>query len=82
MSHIVDTEPSSHGEVTGQQVWQDAMAEEYHSVLKNDAWDIVPRPEGKSVVTSKWIYKIKHAADGREIQREICSQRILTGGGN
>ena len=24
----------------------------------------VPRPEGKSVVTSKWIYKIKHAVDG------------------
>ena len=22
------------------------------------------RPEGKSVVTSKWIYKIKHAEDG------------------
>ena len=22
------------------------------------------RPEGKSVVTSKWIYKIKHAVDG------------------
>jgi hypothetical protein len=32
--------------------------------LKNDVWDIVPRPEGKYVVTSKWIYKIKHAADG------------------
>jgi hypothetical protein len=32
--------------------------------MKNDVWDIVPRPEGKSVVTSKWIYKIKHAADG------------------
>ena len=27
-------------------------------------WDVVPRPEGKSVVTSKWIYKIKHATDG------------------
>ena len=25
--------------------------------------DIVPKPEGKSVVSSKWIYKIKHAAD-------------------
>jgi hypothetical protein len=24
----------------------------------------VPRPEGKSVVTSKWLYKVKHAADG------------------
>jgi hypothetical protein len=25
---------------------------------------VVPRPKGKPVVTSKWIYKIKHAADG------------------
>ena len=32
--------------------------------MKNDVWDVVPRPERKSVVTSKWIYKIKHAADG------------------
>jgi hypothetical protein len=40
------------------------MTEEHQSILKNDAWDVVPRPEGKSVVTSKWIYKIKHAIDG------------------
>lgn len=26
--------------------------------------EIVPRPEGKPVTTSKWIYKIKHAANG------------------
>jgi hypothetical protein len=25
---------------------------------------VVPRPEGKSVVGSRWIYKIKHIADG------------------
>jgi hypothetical protein len=64
MSHIIDSEPSCHGEATGEQVWQDAMTEEYQSILKNDVWDIVLRPEGKSVVTSKWIYKIKHAIDG------------------
>jgi hypothetical protein len=64
MTHIIDSEPSCHGEASGEQVWQDAMTEEYQSILKNDVWDIVPRPEGKSVVTSKWIYKIKHAADG------------------
>ena len=40
------------------------MIEEYRSIMKNDVWDVVPRPKGKSVVTSKWIYKIKHAADG------------------
>ena len=40
------------------------MIEEYQSTMKNDVWDVVPRPEGNSVVTSKWIYKIKHASDG------------------
>ena len=38
--------------------------EEYQSIMKNDVWDVVPRPEGKSIVTSKWVYKIKHAVDG------------------
>jgi hypothetical protein len=27
MSHIIDIEPSCHGEAAGQQVWQDAMKE-------------------------------------------------------
>ena len=44
--------------------WKDAMIEEYQSIMKNDVWDVVPRPEGKHVVTSKWICKIKHAANG------------------
>jgi len=40
------------------------MAKEYESIMKNDVWEVVPRPKGKSVVTSKWLYKIKHGADG------------------
>jgi hypothetical protein len=32
--------------------------------MKNDVWEIVPRPEGKSVVTSRWLYKLKYVADG------------------
>ena len=32
--------------------------------MNNDFWDIVPKPEGKSMLSSKWMYKIKHAADG------------------
>ena len=30
----------------------------------NDVWEVMPRPEGKSVVTSRWIYKVKFATDG------------------
>ena len=32
--------------------------------MKNGVWEVVLRPKGKSIVTSKWLYKIKHAADG------------------
>ena len=39
------------------------MIEEYQSIMKNDVWEVVSRPEGKSIVPSKWIYKIKHATD-------------------
>jgi hypothetical protein len=40
------------------------MTKEYQSIMKNDVWDIVSRSKGKSVVTSKWIYKIKYETYG------------------
>ena len=36
----------------------------YQSIMKNGVWEIVSRPEGKSVVASRWLYKIKHGVDG------------------
>ena len=39
------------------------MVEEYDSIMKNQVWEVVPRPEGKKVVGSRWIYKVKHAAN-------------------
>ena len=61
---FIDKEPSNYEEATEKKEWKDAMIEEYQSIMKNDVWNVVPRPEGKSVVNSKWIYKIKHALDG------------------
>eukprot|EP00253_Pinus_taeda_P035327 PITA_35327 len=39
------------------------MVEEYDSIVWNNVWDVVPRPENKLVVSSCWLYKVKHAAD-------------------
>ena len=64
MSHIIDSYPTSYEEASDKQDWKDAMMEEYKSIMKNDVWKVVPRPKGKSIVTSKWIYKIKHGANG------------------
>jgi hypothetical protein len=68
MSHIIHFEPSCYEEATSHLVWRDVMMEEYQYIMNNDVWDIFPRPEGKSVVTSKWIYKMKHTVD-RSIER-------------
>jgi hypothetical protein len=61
---LIDLEPSTFEEASKHKVWKDAMIEEYDSILKNDVWEVVPRPLGKSLVTSKWLYKIKHAVGG------------------
>ena len=60
MSHIIDFEPSCYEEASSQPVWRDVMMEEYQSIMKNDVWDIIWRPEGKFVVASKWICNIKN----------------------
>jgi len=40
------------------------MIEEYKSIIKNDVWDVVLGPTEKSIVSSKWIYKMKHSTNG------------------
>ena len=64
MSTIVQSKPCTFEEVMKHQACKDAMNEDYESIMKNDVWYVVPRPKDKSVVTSKWLYKIKHGADG------------------
>jgi len=63
MSHIIDYKPSCYEEATSHPVWRDVMMEKYQSIINNDVWDIILRVEEKSVVTSKWIYNIKHTFD-------------------
>ena len=56
MSKCIVTEPSSFEEVVQEPTWVDAMVEEYDSIVRNSAWEIVPRLVGKSIVGSRWIY--------------------------
>jgi len=63
MRKCVVTEPSSFKEAMEDPAWVDTMVEEYDSIVRNSAWEIVPRLEGKLVVGSRWIYKVKQAAD-------------------
>ena len=64
VASLHDSDPSTFEEASQHHVWRDVMMEDYHSIMKNDVWEIVSRPEGKLMVTSHWLYKLKHVADG------------------
>lgn len=64
MSDLSKTEPTNPSDAIKHIAWKEAMTKEYQSIMKSNVWEIVPRPKGKFVVSSEWIFKIKHAADG------------------
>lgn len=40
------------------------MQRELESPNRNDVWDLVKLPEGRKLVGSKWVFKVKIGADG------------------
>ncbi|GFS43308.1 retrotransposon 4 protein [Nephila pilipes] len=43
---------------------ENAMKEEHDALIKENAWTLVPRPNHKMVIGSKWILKTKFKEDG------------------
>jgi hypothetical protein len=71
MCDLLENEPTCLEEAIHKKEWEDAMTEEYQSIIKNDVREIVPRPKSKDVVSSKWIFKIKHVADEKHKERFV-----------
>jgi len=68
MSSIIDYEPTNFEDAANQQVWRDVMMEEHYSLMKNDVWDKILGLKGKSMVSSRWMFNIKHVVD-RNIEK-------------
>jgi hypothetical protein len=75
MCNLLDEEPTCFEEAIQKKEWADAMTKEYQSIIKNDVWEIVPKPKSKDVVSSKWLFKIKHAVE--EVLRNIKQDLLL-----
>ena len=60
-------EPQTYREATKSpdaERWNKAMMEEYNSLNEHGTWEVVPRPENRRVVSSKWVYRVKYDANG------------------
>ena len=57
-------EPQTYREASINPLQQIAMKEELDALTKNHTWDLVTLSPEQSVVSCKWIYKIKTHSDG------------------
>ena len=44
--------------------WEAAIKTEYDSLVSRNTWKLVPRPAGRKLVDSKWVFKLKRDSDG------------------
>eukprot|EP00795_Rhopilema_esculentum_P014459 gene14460-biopygen4243 len=44
--------------------WKEALDSKYTSLIKNRAWNLVELPKGRKPVGCRWVFKIKHDANG------------------
>ena len=44
--------------------WKAAVLEEMKALKKNETWDVVEIPRGKTPVGCKWVFTIKYNSDG------------------
>lgn len=44
--------------------WVAAMDEEMDALRANSTWTLVPRPAGKNIIGSKWVFRTKFLSDG------------------
>jgi hypothetical protein len=68
-------EPTHFEEANKDEFWNKVMDEELDQIEKNDTWELVPRPEDKNVIGTKWVYKNKLNEDGqvtRNKARLVC----------
>ena len=44
--------------------WKNVMVEEMKALYKNATWDLAELPWEKKTVECKWVFIVKHKADG------------------
>ena len=63
-SHTISPIPPTYKSALKDPHWHHAMLEEYHALMDNFTWSLVPKPAGVNIVTGKWIFRHKFNNDG------------------
>lgn len=58
------TEPRTYSKAAIHPEWQAAMLSELQVLQANRTWTLTPLQAGKVPIGCRWVYKVKHKADG------------------
>jgi hypothetical protein len=58
------SEPYNVQEALSTPEWKAAMREEFSALMKNKTWTLVKPQPSRNVIACKWVFKLKHKADG------------------
>ena len=72
VAFISTIEPKNPKEASTDDLWILAMQEELNQFTRNDVWELVPRPENKTIIGTKWVYKNKMNEQGEVVRNKAC----------
>jgi hypothetical protein len=61
---IQEVEPTCFEQAIGNPKWDNAIDEEMAALDANATWELIALPKDKKAIGCKWVYKIKHNANG------------------
>ncbi|KAL5574403.1 hypothetical protein UlMin_024000 [Ulmus minor] len=68
--YIYKIEPKNIKEALTDDFWISAMQDELNQFVRNDVWELVPRPDHANVVGTKWIFRNKSDEQGIVIRNK------------
>ena len=73
-------EPTKVDEALADDGWILAMQDELNQFKRNDVWDLVPKPEQKNIIGTKWVFRNKLNEQGKVIRNR--TDLLLNGTAN
>ena len=68
--YLAQFKPKKVEEALKDENWVESMHQELHQFVRNDVWELVPRPKDTHVIGTKWIFKNKTDEDGEVVQNK------------
>lgn len=70
IAEFSSTEPKDYRKALEIQKWKEAMDSEIESHGTNETWKLVSLPEGRKVIGSKWVFKLKRSESGEIVKHK------------